>query len=639
MTKKKTIKQKEHIIEIVCDAGEGSQKAGTSFARLCSLEGMGLWTVEIIPAEIQPPPHTTGSASGIRIRISEDTIVTNAGDLCDVVFAFNEMSLLSRIEAGSLKDDATIFIDNIWANHEVPEHRESYKKVLESVKKKGATVIEIPLEQETCKIVENPFKGKNMFALGFLTNLYNLDLGPAKKVIRNIFAKKSTQIIDDNIHLLESGYRYADQHLDFQYEITSVKDDTPKVSMNGNEAIAFGSIAAGFEICSMYPITPATSASHALSAVFEDFGGIVHQAEDEIAAIGVAIGASYAGKPALTITSGPGMALKTEFQGLAVMTEIPMVIVDVQRGGPSTGLPTKIEQADLLHALFGAPGDAPKIVIAPSTIEECYHVMITARKIAEEFRTLVIVLSDANLATGVQLFNRPEVSNSSLPPPMNTSPVPRGTQPFEWDEKTGLSRRLIPGQPGGTCVTTSLNHSTDGKVVYDSKSNQKGHQMRSRKLATFQQTLKKPTVFGNASGDLLIVGWGSTRGVIEEAVKMTRKEGFSVSALNIQFLNPLPPGLKEIFSRFKKVMTVELNYSDDWSDDLINAENRRYSQLAIWLRSHTLHDVDCYSRVLGRPFMPREIYRVLKKELGVLHDSNPDKQLIDIENTDTRNVH
>jgi 2-oxoglutarate ferredoxin oxidoreductase subunit alpha len=404
--------------------------------------------------------------------------------------------------------------------------------------------------------------------------------------------------------------------LEQRFEVQALPTDVPKVAMNGNTALALGAVSAGFEMCSMYPITPATSASHELSSIFEDFGGFVHQAEDEIAAIGVALGASYAGKTALTITSGPGMALKTEFQGLAVMTETPLVIVDVQRGGPSTGLPTKIEQADLLHALYGAPGDAPKVVIAPSTIEECYYILSVARKIAEEFRMLVIVLSDANLATGQQLFDRPDVSQTPQRPPLDLSPVPLGALPYDWDPTTGLSRRLIPGQPGGMGVTTSLNHDRNGKACYDAERNQRGHDMRSRKLAALQQSLQPPSVHGAPEGDLLLVGWGSTRGAIEEAVDMARDEGLSVSSVHIQFLSPLPPGLHEIFAGFRNIITVELNYSDDWDDPLITQENRRYGQLAWILRAATLLDIDCYAKVPGRPYMPVEIFDEIKRIIG-----------------------
>ncbi len=608
----------EHIVEIVSDSGEGAQKAANAFAGVCGRSGNGLWTVEIIPSEIQPPPHTVGSASGNRIRLSSKKKVTNAGDLANVIVAFNEMALLSRIHAEALSDDVLVIIDDLWAKHDDIEIRQGYNKILEGLKSKGARVIEVPIEEETRTILENPLRGKNMFVLGLLVFLYQKDIHLAESVVTDLFASKSKLIIENNLKLIQKGYEYAKENLPLCFDVPASVHDQAMVTMNGNTALAYGVLAAGFELCSMYPITPATSASHVLSDIFEKFGGLVHQAEDEIAAIGVALGAYYAGKPSITITSGPGMALKTEFQALAVMSETPLVIVDVQRGGPSTGLPTKIEQSDLLSSIYGTPGDAPKVVMAASTIEECFHILSTARKIAEEFRILVIVLSDANLATGQQLFEKPKLSEATLPPPIDLSPVPKGTKPFDWDLKTGLSRRLIPGQPGGMFVTTGLNHAADGTVVYDSESNQLGHKMRSRKLAVLQKALTPPKVYGEEVGDLLLIGWGSTRGGIEEAVDRGRSQGLKVSSLNLQFLSPLPPRLKEIFSHFKKVMTIEINYSDDWGDPYIDEESRRYSQLACLLRSQTLVDVDCYSRVLARPFMPKEIFEVIEREIKKL---------------------
>ena len=605
----------EHIVEIVSDAGEGAQKAALAFAGLCAAEGNGLWTVEIIPSEIQPPPHTTGSASGNRIRLAQRRDVTNVGNLANVVLAFNEMALLSRLEAGSLASDALVLIDSKWANHERLSYRETYRDVLARVRDRGSQVVEIPLEAETLRHVDDPSRGKNMFAVGLLCALYNKDPEKLQGVVRKIFKQKSQKVVASATQLAQLGFEYGQAHLPVRFDIPATPSDTRNVVMNGNTALALGAIAAGFELCSMYPITPATSASHALAEIFEDFGGFVHQAEDEIAAIGVALGASYAGKTPLTITSGPGMALKTEFQGLAVMTETPLVIVDVQRGGPSTGLPTKIEQGDLLHALFAAPGDAPKVIIAPSSIEECYYILSAARKIAEEFRMLVIVLSDANLATGQQLFTRPDVSQTPRRPALDLSPVGPSRLPYDWDDNTGLSQRFIPGQPGGMCVTTSLNHGRDGKARYDSERNQRAHTLRSRKLAALQQTLKTPLPHGPPTGDLLIVGWGSTKGAIEEAVDLALSEGLKVASLNIQFLSPLPPGLKAIFQNYRKVITVELNYSDQWGDPLITSENRRYGQLAWLLRAATLIDIDCYARVPGRPFMPREIHEAILHHL------------------------
>ena len=364
----------------------------------------------------------------------------------------------------------------------------------------------------------------------------------------------------------------------------------------------------------MYPITPATSTSHFLAKAFEAVGGFVHQAEDEIAAINFALGASYAGKTALTLTSGPGLALKMEAIGLAVMAEIPLVIVDVQRGGPSTGLPTRVEQSDLLAALFGSPGDAPKIVIAPATIEECFHFMVTARQLAETFRGPVILLSDANLATGAQVFPRPKVSEEWLSPAVDQSPWDETVPPYAWDPDTGVSQRPVPGQKNGEYVLTGLTHTEWSKIAYESASNQKGANARSRKLATLAQSLKPPKIHGDPEGDLLVVGWGSTHGAIDEAIRRIHQEGGKVSNIHLRFLSPLEPGLKDIFSRFNKVMTIEINYSDS-PDDTVEPQHRRLGQLAWLLRAATLHEVDCWSRVPGIPLAPGVIAAELRRRL------------------------
>jgi 2-oxoglutarate ferredoxin oxidoreductase subunit alpha len=309
------------------------------------------------------------------------------------------------------------------------------------------------------------------------------------------------------------------------------------------------------------------------------------------------------------------MALKTELIGMAVMTEVPLVIVDVQRGGPATGLPTKVEQGDLLSSLFGQPGDSPKVVIAPSTIDECFHFMVTARKLAESFRTPVIVLTDANLATGQSPLVRPPLSEDWLSPPVVQSPWQEGVPPYDWDPETGLSPRPIPGQANGAYILTGLAHNQHGHIAYESAANQEAMRMRSRKMAALQKTLKPPRVNGDDEGDLLVVGWGSTRGAIEEAVDRVREDGHRISSLHLRFLSPLEPGLKEILQRFQRVMTVEINYSDEIDDPLIDEDSRRYSQLALLLRSHTLVDVDCWSRVPGQPLPPGGIEEAIRARL------------------------
>lgn len=602
----------EAIIEIVSDSGEGAQKCGQSLGAISARMGNGVWTVEIIPAEIQPPARSRAGASGIRVRIGSEKI-TNMGDHAQLVVALNEQVLYGRLEQKAYKPGTYLLIENKWANDPLEEIRTAYTEDVAKFREMGAAVYEIPMEEECLKVVRDARKGKNMWVLGMLCYIYDRDMNEARSQIRKIFKKKAEKIVTDNIGLLESGYNWARANMDLHFSIPSMATDEEMVVMNGNEAIALGAMAAGFDVCSMYPITPATSVSHGLAEMMESAGGKVHQAEDEIAAIGFAIGCSYAGKTALTVTSGPGIALKTEFIGLAVMAEIPLVIVDVQRGGPSTGLPTKVEQGDLLSVLYGAAGDAPKVIIAPSTIEECFQFVILARKLAESFRTPVFVLTDANLATGVQPFPRPKVSKDWFAPSIDQTPWTEGLSPYAWDPQTGLSKRPIPGQKGGMFTVTGLAHDEDSHVAYDPSINQRAAEARSRKLAALQQSLKPPKVFGAEEGDLLLVGWGSTRGAIEEAVKKARADGLSVSSLHLHFLSPMEPDLKKIMQRFQKVVTVELNYSDTVGRPLITYENRRYAQLATVLRAQTLIDIDCYSNVYGQPMSPIRIYNMVKR--------------------------
>ncbi|MDH5588597.1 MAG: 2-oxoacid:acceptor oxidoreductase subunit alpha [Gemmatimonadota bacterium] len=605
----------DHSVEIVSDSGEGAQKCGQIFGSVSAKMGNGVWTVEIIPAEVEPPPRNPAGASGIRIRLG-DAEVTNWGDETNLVVAFNEQALLGRHRLNALAPDATILVESMWATHPDPSIRAQWEAAMEELADRSYRIIEVPMEEECLTVVDNPRKGKNMFVLGLLSWIFDRDLERAREQIAHAFRKKSEEIYERNVQLLERGYGWAEEHLDFRVEVATQASDLPMVVMNGNEAVALGAVAAGLELAAMYPITPATSVSHMLGEVFEKYGGLVHQAEDEIAAAGVAIGSSYAGRCSFTITSGPGLALKTEFLGLAVMAEIPLVVVDVQRGGPSTGLPTKVEQSDLLAAMFGQPGDAPKVIIAPATIEECFHVMTTARRIAEALRTVVFVLSDANLATGVAPFPRPDLSAEWQAGPPDQRPIPEGLKPYSWDSRTGISRRFIPGQPGGEHTLTGLAHDEGSKVAYDSVINERSSAMRSRKIAAFQSTLLPPEVNGDPEGgDLLVVGWGSTKGAIEEAVERARSEGLSVSSLHLTFISPLPPGLKEIFQRFGKVMTVEINYSDKKDDPFITEENRRRGQLAWLLRAATLVDVDCWTRVLGEPLRPGKIVNAIRESI------------------------
>lgn len=613
-TAKKVETLSEHIVEIVSDSGEGAQRCGQSLGAIAAKMGNGVWTVEIIPAEIRPPARSVAGASGNRIRLGSNRI-TNGGNETDLVVAFNEQVLLGRVRSRELKSGCTILLESMWRDSPDKKIAATYAETHDELVKAGYNVIEVPFERECRAVVADAKRGKNMFALGMLCSIYSFDLQIARDQMAITFGKKDQSVIDTNVKLLTAGYEWAEKNLDFKYTIPAVRANEPQVVLDGNTALALGILASGMEICAMYPITPATSVSHYLSSVFEKVDGIVHQAEDEIAACTFAIGASYAGKCAVTVTSGPGYSLKQEGIGLAVMGEIPLVIINVQRGGPSTGQPTKVEQGDLMTTIFGSHGDAPKVVIAPATIEECFYSVITARKIAETFNMVVCVLSDAALATSQTPFARPQFSEAWLAPPIDQSEIPTGLSPYDWNEKTGLARRFIPGQPGGVHTLTGLAHDNLSHVAYDPDINQQGIHMRSLKLAALQKTLTPPTVFGDPKGELLVIGWGSTKGAIEEAVTSLRADGHKVASLHLTFLQPMASGIKEVMQRFKKVMTIEGNWCDDPKDEVINEDNRRYSALATLLRSRYLVDVDSWSEVRGQPIKPNTIKQVLLERL------------------------
>src|ERR1035437_545342 len=611
---KKAVTLSEYIVEIVSDSGEGAQRCGQTFGAIASQMGNGVWTEEIIPAEIRPPARSVAGGSGNRIRLGSGRI-TNAGNETDLVIAFNEQVLLGRVRTGELKPDCTILLESMWRESKDPKIAASYVETYDQLMAAGYKVIEIPMERECRLIVADAKRGKNMFALGMLCNIYSFDPEYGHRQIAVTFGKKDASVVQSNVKLLDAGYDWAEKNLDFKYRIPATRSTEPQIVVNGNTALALGVLASGMEICAMYPITPATSVSHYLSSVFEKVGGIVHQAEDEIAACAFAIGASYAGKCAVTVTSGPGYSLKQEAIGLAVMGEIPLVVVNVMRGGPSTGQPTKTEQGGLMTAMFGSHGDAPKVVIAPGTIEDCFYSVITARKIAETFNMVVVILSDANLASSQQPFKRPVFDDAWMAPPIDQSAVPAGAKPYDWDPKTGLARRFIPGQPGGMHTLTGLAHDVNSHVAYDAESNEQGLRARRLKLATLQKTLLPPTVFGDSTGDVLIVGWGSTKGAIEEAVEELRDEGKKVSSLHLTFIQPMPPGIKEILAGFKKVITIENNWSDSPDDEMIDESNRRYSALAMLLRSRYLVDIDCWSDCRGTPLKPDSVRQVILERL------------------------
>jgi 2-oxoglutarate ferredoxin oxidoreductase subunit alpha len=455
----------------------------------------------------------------------------------------------------------------------------------------------------------------HMFVLGLLCHLYSLDATLAREQIARLFGNTDTQVIQSNIALCEAGAAWAEAKLPLQIRIPATPPSEPQIVIDGPTAIALGVMASGMDICTLAPNTLDAAAAQAFSEMFEKIGGLVHPAEDQIAACAFALGASYAGKCAVSLTSGAGYALQQPLIDLAVKAEVPLVVIQLQGHGSGGSQAPADEPGGLLAAVFGSQGDAPKVVMAASGIEDGFYAVIAARKIAETFGMVVVLLCDAGLAHAQQAIPRPQSSADWLAPPVDQTPVPAGLKPCDWDPVTGLSRRLQPGRAGGMHTITGLAHGRDGQATRDPGVAEECRRARSLKLAALQQSLKTPTVFGAPSGDMLLIGWGSSQGATEEAVTRLRAEGLAVSALHLRFIQPLPPGMHDILARFARVMTIEADGSAKPEDGRLAADQRRHSALALMLRARFLRDIGCWSEARGTPIRPADICRVVRAAL------------------------
>ena len=438
---------------------------------------------------------------------------------------------------------------------------------------------------------------KNFFALGMCYWLYNRSMEPTLRWLEDKF-KSKPQLVQANKLAMQAGYSYCEATEAFQisYEIPPAKL-APGVYRNisGNAALALGFVAASQKsgltlFLGSYPITPASDILHELS-MYKDFGVTTFQAEDEIAAITSAIGASYAGALAITSTSGPGMALKTEALGLAVMVELPLVICDIQRGGPSTGLPTKTEQADLLQALFGRNSEAPVPVLAPSTPGDCFWIALEASRIAIKYMVPVIILSDGYLANGSEPWKVPTVED--LPAiPVHFETNPEGFQPYKRDPETLARPWAIPGTPGLEHRVGGIEkQDVTGNVNYEPLNHEHMVRTRAEKVEGIAQDIPDTVAEGDPSGDVLIVAWGSTHGPITAAMKTMRAKGHRIGHVHLRYLNPLPKNLGDLLKRYKKVLVPEMNMG----------------QLVMLLRAKFLVDAQSYGKIQGKPFKQSEI--------------------------------
>jgi 2-oxoglutarate ferredoxin oxidoreductase subunit alpha len=475
--------------------------------------------------------------------------VLSPGDEADLLLAFYQHSYEGHI--GSLKKGGIVLYD---ADHVEP--KEEWKKDYHH--------LGVPISSLTVEAIGGTAKdkGKNIYALGLLAKMYDLNLPKLEALIGERFGGKDSTVLQNALAAFHAGYNNSlGQAIETYQFVESQCKSGHQVVMNGNEALAYGCIAAGVRFGAAYPITPWSDVMEILRRELPKYGGTFIQCEDEIAAISMANGASFAGRVAVTGSSGPGISLKMESLGWAVMAEVPLVVINVQRGGPSTGLPTQVEQSDLNLACFGSHGDAPRVVLAPCDVEDCFYSAIEAVNIARQYNVPVFVLSDQAIATRIEAFAEPDLEKVCQDITPDLKPV-ADYKPYDLAVPNGVTQRVVPGTPilsGRYPIAGGLEHDELGHPSSSPKLHAQMTAKRRKKLQAFAATLPTPKVYGPPEGNVLLVGWGSTRGPIQEAVDRARAAGDSVSALHIKYLNPLPPGLENIFSGFNLIRVVEMN--------------------------------------------------------------------------------
>lgn len=571
MTKKRNVIEAEAVvIKFVGDSGDGMQLTGTLFSDTAALAGLDLATFPDYPAEIRAPQNTIAGVSGFQVHVGKKKIDTT-GDLCDVLVAMNPASLKANLKWA--KPGATLIVDSDAFDEETIKKAGFPLNPLEDESLSSYNLVKAPittLTRATLKPMnlENKVadKTKNMFALGITYNIFSWKLDSTIAYFSVKF-KKKPDMIKANTLVLESGYNYADtiESLASTYHISKAKMQPGKYrNITGNIATAWGFLAASERsgrplYLGSYPITPATDILIEL-AKHKSLGAKVFQAEDEIAGITSAIGASYTGSLALTTTSGPGLSLKSEAIGLAVMTELPLVIVDVQRGGPSTGLPTKSEQSDLMQSLFGRNGEAPVVVMAASMPANCFYYAYSAAKIALEHMTPVILLTDGYLGNGSQLFRIPQVKDlPDINPPI-AAPNDPSFKPYLRDPETHVRKWALPGTEGLRHRVGGLEkENITGNVTTDPANHALMVQLRESKVEKVADFIPEQEIFGESEGDLLVVSWGSTHGAIQSAVEELQKAGQKVSMAHFHYILPLPKNTREVFRGFKKILVCEIN--------------------------------------------------------------------------------
>ena len=598
------------VVRFAGDSGDGMQTVGERFTDSSAFAGNDIATLPDFPAEIRAPAGTLAGVSGFQLQFGSRKILT-PGDEPDALVAMNPAALRANIddlpEGGMLVVNIDSFkkMNLSKAGYESnPLEDEDFRKKFHLVELDLTNLTKDALKESPLKPSDKA-RCKNFFALGFMYYVYGRPLEPTLKFFNDKWSKRLPDLADANSKALKAGYNLGDtmETARNRYQVSKAPANPGLYrKISGNEALVYGLVAGAQKskrelLYAGYPITPASPILEGLSAL-KKYGVKTLQAEDEISAMGMAIGASFAGDLAVVATSGPGMCLKSEFIGLASITELPVIIIDVQRGGPSTGLPTKTEQSDLLQSLYARHGDCPLPVLAAHSPSDCFECAMEATRIALKYMTPVILLSDLYVANGSEPWQIPNVGEL---PEIENHFAKEGEEliVYKRNPETLARTQAIPGQVGLEHRIGGLEKSEDGGVSYDPENHEKMTQLRSDKIDGISKSYDPIAIQGEKSGKLLVIGWGGTYGAISSATKMLQDEGFSISSIHLRHLNPLPSDLGEILSAFDKVMVPELNLG----------------QLSTILKSKFVREVIAYNKVQGKPFKVTELREEFLKHI------------------------
>jgi 2-oxoglutarate ferredoxin oxidoreductase subunit alpha len=531
------------VIRLAGNSQDGIQAVGGFLARLAGRSDQDVMTYMTIPSTI------SGGPSIFQVRMGSGDILS-AGDRADVLVAFYQHSYDSH--RASLRPGGVLLYDS---DHVKPDPDD-----------KQVTAVGVPFTSATVEAVGGSAKekGKNIYVLGLLARMFDLDVPKLAQLIKERFAGKNEDIVRNAMLAFDAGYAYPAEglrHCLYRLEKSSgaAPGARPQVTGDGNSILAYGLIAAGVRYGAGYPITPWSSIMETLRTELPKYGGIFVQCEDEIAAVSTALGFAYGGHLSITGSSGPGLSLKMEALGWATMAELPLIVVNVQRGGPSTGLPTNIEQSDLLQAIYGSHGDTPRVVLAPKNVEDCFYIALEAGRIAREFSTPVIILTDQAIATRIEAFEEPDLAKLMVSVKPDTTPRPPEFKPYPLG---GMTRHAPPGTlmtSGKYPTVTGLEHDEHGHPTASPALHSKMTEKRREKIKAVANSIPAPELAGDESGEVLLVGWGCSYGPIREAVGRLRHAGVKAAHMQMRHLHPLAPGLEQVFARYKRILVVEIN--------------------------------------------------------------------------------